>query len=158
MAPINVLTGLTRRRARNKLPRKKRNSLAYSCTQKMLARDAMEAFETYMAATKVTLAAYVGLEADTTLTDDSFTDMKHFLLASSACYFDCAKEMLKLDSALMDVPVEVEESADFLKKRKYVSLDSYCNDDECEDKTRFTNSEIQTIIDHLDFGSNCWTC
>ena len=104
MALINVLTGLLRRRARNKLPCKKRNSLAYTRTEKLLSRNAMQAFETYMIATKICLTAYVTLEADTSLVqDDTITDIKSFLLASTATYYGSAKEMLKLDSALMDV-------------------------------------------------------
>ena len=141
MAPINVLTGLVRSRARNRLSQKKWNSLAYTCTEKLLARDAMQAFETYMIATKVCLTAYVALEADESLEeDDSIRDLMSFLLASTATYYDSAKEMLKLNLALMDVPLNMEENAGFFKERVFVPLETYSNDDECQDKTRFTKS------------------
>ena len=152
MAPVNVITGLTRRKARNKLPRKKRSSLSYTCTEKLLARNAMEAFETYMIGTKVLLTAYAALESDPSLDSDEISSIKSFLLGSSLCFYNGAKEMLKLDSLLMDVQPEIEESAGFLKEQQYVSLESFSNNDECQDKTRFTKTEIRALINHLDFA------
>jgi hypothetical protein len=102
-----------------------------------------------MTATKITLTAYVALEADPTLGEE-YSDIKSFLLASTAATFDSAKEMLKLDSALMDVPAEVEVAVGFIKERIHFCLEDFENDDECQDKTRFTRGEITTIIKSFD--------
>ena len=63
--------------------------------------------------------------------------------------FSSAMEMLRLDSQLMDLEEDEVACAGYRKVLVGITLNSYANDDECEDKTRFTKGGIRTLLAQL---------
>ena len=152
MAVFNPITGAKRRRPRRYLPRKKR-SLASSPASEMLSVEALEAFEIFMAGARLHLA-FLSLLAVSGL-DISNLEMSRLcslLLLGGSYLFSSAMEMLLLDSALMDLSEEEIEGAGYRKELVGITLDSFENDDDCEDKTQFTKAGIQSLLSHLPLG------
>lgn len=153
MAHADSINFLVRHRACNGLPGKKCNSLSHTCTEKLLACDAMKVLETHVAATKMSLTAHVALEADEGAVGEEISELKNSPVGPTMSGFQSAKEMPNLDSALVDVPVEVEESAGFFVERQHIPTDTCIDDDECKDKTGFTKEETQTMLEFMEIDN-----
>ena len=67
--------------------------------------------------------------------------------------FSSAMEMLRLDSQLMDLEEDEVACADYRKVLVGITLDSYANDDECEDTKRFTKEDANINLDPTDLPS-----
>ena len=153
MVVINAVTGKRRRQKRRDLPRKKRNTLASTPAAEMFSKQAMENFHIYILTSRlylVLLALFMATPLPFPM--EPLRNIRVYLLAVTCHFFKKAVAMLRLDSELMDVSEEDEEDAGYRKQLEDITLDSYENDDECEDKTRFTKDAIRQIIDALELG------
>ena len=61
--------------------------------------------------------------------------------------------MLAHDSKLLDLQEHNIENSGYNKELVDITLDSYINDDECENNTCFSKSEIITLMEFLGFPS-----
>ena len=152
MVVINLLTGLKRRRPVADLPRKKRSSLASTVASRMEAQYAMEDHVTYMAAAQSGLATVSVLFASGCVETLEEEDIVALIIVG-CCYFaSCAMEMLKLDSRLLDITEEDKEDSGYRPVLLDITLDFYVNGDQCREFTRFTKSEIRSILADFDLG------
>jgi hypothetical protein len=81
-----------------------------------------------------------------------FGEIEALVLTGTIQYVCNAMDMLRLDSELMDLSDDIVEEAGFLLPREFITLDYFENNDECEDKTRFTKESIQLLIDALELN------
>jgi hypothetical protein len=142
MTLFNAFTGLKRKLPRRDLPRKKRNSMSSTVAARMFAEQAMKKFPTYMFRAQVLLLFL----ATTHQQQDDL--VIRLLLMRAALYFQMAIRMVIIDSKLLDVHND-EDNSGFNMPLVGITLDSFENDDECESKTRFTRAAITTIIEAL---------
>jgi len=80
---------------------------------------------------------------------DADTISTTILVGTVHCFISALK-MLEVDSNLMDLSNETIENSGFLLQRRELGLHAFENDDECEDKTRFTKDQIRMLIEALD--------
>ena len=153
MAVINPITGLKRRMPRRLTPRKKRKTTSSTVAGRMIAEDAMEAYFIYMMGHKKALLYLVMLFAvgfDFSTPEGHY--LKTFLLLAATSFAHKAVGMLRLDSEIMDLRDEDLEDCGYNKELVDITLAYYCNDDECENNTRFSKLEIMQLMHYLDFG------
>ena len=152
MVLFNVFTGLKRRRPVADLPRKKRASLSSNVASRMEAQYAMEDHVVYMSAAQSGLTT-VSVLLHSGAIDIEETEQIIALILMGCCLFaSCAVEMIKLDSALLDLPENANDEAGYRPELKELALDFYENDDQCREFTRFTKQQIRTILDDFDLG------
>jgi hypothetical protein len=140
MPAFNAITGLKRKLPRNRLSRKKRASHSSTVAARTYASEAMDNFEEYMKATTQYMSYFFVIQQ---INHESAAGLATICLLFAAFFFSKAGRMLQLDSDLMDIEDEVVETSGYHKELVGVTLDSFANDDECEDKTRFKKAEIQ---------------
>ena len=153
MAVYNAITGLKRKQPRYLTSRKKRKTTSSTVAQRMYAKDAMDAFFTYMIGHKKCLCYIVLLTAmgfDFQTEQGKF--LGNFLILAATVYAAKAARMLRLDSELLDLRDEDLEDTGYSKPLVDITLDYYCNDDECENNTCFSKLEIITLLHYLNFG------
>ena len=138
MAVYNLITGLKRRMPRCLTPKKKRKTTSSTVAGRMIAEDAMDAFFVYMIGHKkvlLYLVCLLGMGFD--LTTEQGHYLKSFLLLCAVNYAQKAVRMLQLDSEIMNLcEVDLEDNG-YNKELVDITLDSFTNDDECENNTRF---------------------
>ena len=142
----NIITGLKRRKPLSALQRKKRATLGSTVSGRMYASKAVEAFEIYMLGAEFSLTAFAVMASNQQVP----RSLLQFTFAGAMMFASCSIEMLKLDSLLMDVPDEALESAGYRKQLQNITLDTYDNDDQCREFTRFTKDQLIEIIAALD--------
>ena len=144
MVAINPLTGLKRRLARRHLPRKKRQSLASTVTSRMCSSQAQDSYKAFMCLSHLNLVTAFMMSNKRCM-------VYTFLLHSAITFFTKALAMLRLDSALMDIPANHDTKKDSGHNKRLVGIDlsTYSNDDECESFTRFTKREITMMLDAM---------
>lgn len=120
----------------------------------MFSKQALDAFRVYVLTAQVHVSFLVVFMAlpPNILDQYIFRQVQSYLIVVGCALFNMAISMLRLDSELMDVSEEEEEVAGFHKPLEDITLDSFDNDDECEDKTRFTKAAIRLICDALLIG------
>jgi hypothetical protein len=142
MVIYNSITGLVRKLPRNKLPRKKRNSHGSTVSGRLYSEQALEVFKVYVTATGQNLC-FVAQIANIHSPRASVLSM--FFVVAAAFFYTLAGRMLLLDSELMDIGEEQRELAGYHYPLIGITIDSYKNNDECEDFTQFTKEELHTI-------------
>jgi hypothetical protein len=150
MANYNAITGLKRRAARRDLPRKKRSSLSSTVASRMFAEQAMEQYQHFMVASRLHIF-YLSLicnMANFQANNQARTLARLLFVCASTC-LSSAIRLLILDSELLDLEDGHEDNSGFNMRLEDITLDSFLNDDECENKTRFKKAAITTIVNAL---------
>ena len=153
MAVVNAITGKRRRRPRRQLPRKKRATMASTVACEMYAQEAMQAFDIFMAGARLHLA-FLSLIFASGIDLDSPQTCAFYgtVLLGGSYLFSCAMNMLKLDSSLMDLSDEDVQNAGYETPLVGITLEFYENDDECQEKCRFSKADIKLILAALPCG------
>lgn len=152
MPVFNAMTGAKRRRPRRNLPRKKR-SLASTPASEMFSREAMEAFDVFMAGARLHLAFLsVLIATDSNLDNPGVVALCSTVSLGGSFMFSSAMKMVTLDSELMDLTEEEIANAGYRNPLVGITLDSFHNDDDCEDKTRFTKDGMRSLLNALPLG------
>ena len=124
MVEINAITGKRRRRPRRQLPRKKRATMASTVACEMYAQEAMMAFNIFMAGARLHLAFLsLMLVSQIDLQQPEVSALYGTVLLGGSYLFSCAMNMLKLDSALMDLSEEEVENAGYDTPLVGITLD-----------------------------------
>ena len=151
----NALTGLKRKKSRRDTSRKKRSTLSYTVAGKWLSAQAIMACELYMVGVNLHLS-FIMLVLSMDLEEEEKSSFIAYLLMSGQFFYGLAVELLKMDSLLMDLTPEDEDMAGYSKPLVGITLDSYDNDDHCQQSTRFTKQQILTIVDALPLGNRVY--
>jgi DDE superfamily endonuclease len=145
MAVYNAITGLKRKLPAYRLPRKKRSSNASTVASRMYTKRAQEIASLYVTQSSQYLAFFVLIHTQANGHMHRAALSSLCLLFAAHCYSSACR-MLQLDSHLMDLGHEEQnEEHGYHTALVGMSLDSYANDDECVDKTRFKKQEIRLI-------------
>jgi hypothetical protein len=153
MVVINPITGRKRRLPRRLTARKKRKITSSTVSQRMYAENAMDSYFVYMLCYKKMLFYLILLLAiGFDFQSEGGRFLGNFMLLASACYASKAARMLRLDSELLDLSNDNLTNSGYNKDLVDITLDYYCNDDECENNTCFSKQEIVTILNFLEFG------
>ena len=153
MAVYNPITGLKRRMPRCLTPWKKRKTTSSTIAARTIVEDAMDAYFTYVLGHKkcllfVLMLSVIGVDFQSA--NGRFLCI--FFLRATALYASKAAVMLCLDSELMDLHKEDLENCGYNKELVDITLDTYSNNDECENNTRFSKLELMTMMHYLGFG------
>ena len=126
----------------------------------MHAEQAADACEMCMLTAKSHLMFVMSLMCgDTSSLEAAHLHLLKVVALSTACHaFAKALRMVVLDSELLDIPKEVEDSAGYRIELKGRRLVDYQNDDHCADETRFTRDQITTTIDFVELPECIRVC
>jgi hypothetical protein len=152
MPTYNAITGLKRRAARRDLPRKKRCSLSSTVASRMYAEQAMEGYQYFILASQLHLFYFgmlFNLPNVDLQTDLQARTMARLLLVGASACLSSAIQLLILDSQLLDLDDDHEDDSGFNMPLQDITLDSYSNDDERDNKIRFKKKSIIAIINAL---------
>ena len=152
MAKYNAITGLKRKAARRDLPRKKRSSLSSTIEDRMYADQAMEAYEYLIVTCQLFLVnlALISRIPNFRSNHQAMIKARVFVMGASICLIGAIKQLI-LDSELLDLDEDHDDEgkSGFNKELQDITTESFENDDECYNKTRFTKSAILAIVDAL---------
>ena len=140
---VNAITGLKRRKPVSALQRKKRSTLGSTVAARMYSVRAQQAFEIYMLGAEFGITTFAMMAA---ANPPIPRPVLQFSLVGTMMFAASGMEMLKLDSELMDIPEDDLEGAGYRVPLCGITLDTYENDDECREYTRFTKQQMRVII------------
>jgi hypothetical protein len=152
MAVYSSITGKRRRVARRYLPRKKRASMSSTPASQLYANQAMEQFEVYMTGVRLHMSFLSVLLAAGLANHPEMAAVFGSLLLGGSYLFSCAMSMVRLDSELMDLEEEDIENAGYYRPLQGIDLDTFENDDECEEKCRLPKHAIKQLLMSLPVG------
>ena len=127
------------------------DSLASTPALEMLAQEAIEAFNIYVAAARLHMT-FPSLMVAGNLDFEAHKLMHGAVLLAGSYLFSCAMKMPLLDSEIMDLTEEDITNSGYGKVLVGISPDTYENDDECEKTTRFSKKAIRSILCALPLG------
>jgi hypothetical protein len=152
MVVFNSITGLKRKQPAYKLSRKKRWSHSSTVAGCMYSEDAIKKANLYITSTHQ-YVAYLAILSQHQY-DPNARTLSLLCVLLAAYFFSCAGRMLELDSDLMDITDDNQDNFGYHKPLVGVTLDSFRNNDESVDKTRFTKEDIRLIVDSLSLPDN----